>query len=217
MPSQHTVDTRPLDANPIIGETTPLLTYVEPVPIAQLDKTLIQVVKANGVHEDNNTPLPRTQILLLCCARVVEPIAFFSIFPYVNSMIEHVGSVNQADVGFYSGIIESLFCLTSMCVMVSWGKAADQWGRKPVLVFSLSGLALATTLFGMSQSIQQMIFARCFAGIFAGTVVTIRAMFCENSTKHTQAKAFSYFAFAGSVGIFVGQLIGKSSTLRSYI
>jgi MFS family permease len=212
MPPQRTIDTHPLKANPTINETTPLLTYVGPGPIAQPDKTLIQAVKSNGLNEDNTTPLPRTQILLLCCARVVEPIAFFSIFPYVNSMIEHVGSVDQTDVGFYSGMIESLFSLTSMCVMIFWGKAADKWGRKPVLVFSLSGLALATTLFGMSQSIKQMIFARCFAGMFAGTVVTIRAMVSENATKHTQAQAFSYFALSGSIGIFGGQLIGKSST-----
>jgi MFS family permease len=212
MAPQHTVDTS-LKAN-TTNETTPLLTSVEPEPILQSDETAIQAIEANRVRdEDDNTPLPGTQIFLLCCTRVVEPIAFFSIFPYINPMIEHVGSVEQADVGFYSGLIESLFSLTQMCVMIFWGKAADRWGRKPVLVLSLFGIAIANTLFGMSQSIQQMVFARCFAGMFAGTVVTVRAMFSENSTKHTQAKAFSYFAFAGNIGIFIGQIVGKSSIL----
>jgi MFS family permease len=76
-------------------------------------------------------------------------------------------------------------------------------------VLSLLGVAIATTLFGMSQSLWQMIVARCFAGVFAGTVVTVRAMLSENSTKHTQARAFSYFAFARNLGLFLGPLIGR--------
>jgi len=60
----------------------------------------------------------------------------------------------------------------------------------------------------MSQSLVQMIVARCFAGVFAGTVVTVRAMLSENSTKHTQAQAFSYFAFSRNIGLFIGPLLG---------
>jgi len=39
---------------------------------------------------------------------------------------------------------------------------------------------------------------------------TIRAMISENSTKKTQATAFSYFSFAGNMGICVGPLVGMS-------
>lgn len=205
MPSNKGAQDASVEAS---DETTPLLVVdpiAEPIdPPVQKDTTI------DGAHaEDEDAPLPRAQIFLLCYTRVVEPIAFFSIFPYINSMIEHVGDVEKEDVGFYSGLIESLFSFTQMCVMIFWGKASDRYGRKPVLVFSLLGVAVATTLFGMSQSIAQMVAARCFAGVFAGTVVTVRAMFSENSTKKTQAKAFSYFAFAGNLGIFIGPLLGE--------
>ena len=36
-------------------------------------------------------------------------------------------------------------------------------------------------------------------------------MITENSTHKTQARAFSYFMFAGNIGIFIGPLIGMSS------
>ena len=58
-----------------------------------------------------------------------------------------------------------------MLLMISWGRAADRIGRKPVLVFSLAGVAVATALFGLSKTIWQLIFFRCLAGVFAGTVV----------------------------------------------
>lgn len=34
-------------------------------------------------------------------------------------------------------------------------------------------------------------------------------MISENSTKKTQARAFSYFSVAGNLGILIGPLIGK--------
>lgn len=58
-----------------------------------------------------------------------------------------------------------------MLLMISWGRAADRFGRKPILVFSLAGAAIATALFGVSKTIWQMILFRCLAGAFAGTVV----------------------------------------------
>ncbi|PYH75889.1 permease of the major facilitator superfamily [Aspergillus uvarum CBS 121591] len=159
---------------------------------------------------DEDKPLPMGQILLLCYARVIEPLAFFSIFPYVSQMVQDNGGVADADVGFYSGLIESLFSLTQAIIMIFWGRAADRFGRKPVLVFSLFGVTVATGLFGLAQTIPQMILFRCLAGVFAGTIVTIRTMVAEHSTSHTQARAFSWFAFSGNLGIFLGPLLGGS-------
>lgn len=49
-----------------------------------------------------------------------------------------------------------------------------------------------------------VIWWRC-AWTIADTVIS---HFSENSTKHTQARAFSYFAFARNLGLFIGPLLG---------
>ncbi|KZT59576.1 MFS general substrate transporter [Calocera cornea HHB12733] len=92
--------------------------------------------------------------------------------------------------------------------MLLWGRAADKYGRKPVLVISLAGVAIGSTLFGFSRNVLQMMLLRSFAGIFAGITVTVRTMLSENSNPNNQARAFSFFAFATNLGIFVGPLIG---------
>lgn len=56
-------------------------------------------------ERDDDTPLPKTQIFLLAYARMVEPIAFFTIFPFINEMIWETAKLKQEDVGFYSGLI----------------------------------------------------------------------------------------------------------------
>lgn len=55
--------------------------------------------------KDDDKPLPRDQIILLCFARFIEPVAFFCIFPFINQMIWETGEVAETDVGFYSGLI----------------------------------------------------------------------------------------------------------------
>lgn len=195
----------------LVTEETPLLlasgdgSYNDPTESVHVESA-IPISEENEDGEDK--PLPVRQILVLCYARWVEPVAFFSIFPYVNQMAQENGHLADADVGFYSGLIESLFSLTQMIVMIFWGLAADRFGRKPVLVFSLVGVSCATALFGTATTIAQMITYRCLAGFFAGTIVTVRTMISEHSTPKTQARAFSWFAFTGNLGIFFGPLIG---------
>ncbi|KAF2096805.1 MFS general substrate transporter [Rhizodiscina lignyota] len=196
----------------MVDERTPLIPAPTPAELLQANGKA-KIAPATNDTENNNeeeedVPLPKVQIFLLCYARLIEPIAFFSIFPFINQMIFETGGIKESDVGFWSGLIESLFSLTQMFLMVPWGRAADRFGRKPTLVFSLWGVAVATALFGFSVNVWQMVVFRCVAGIFAGTVVTVRAMITENSTPKTQARAFSFFAFASNFGIFVGPLIG---------
>src|SRR6266536_5886327 len=90
-----------------VHETTPLLTTSESVPTADANETQ-PLAHETSPNNGDDTPLPRTQIFLLCYARLVEPIAFFSIFPFINKMIWETGNLDEADVGFYSGLIVSL-------------------------------------------------------------------------------------------------------------
>lgn len=194
------------------SEVTPLLANAATLAVGEAANGDISHVdpastdRSSTATEVKENEIPAAQIFYLCCTRLIDPIAFFGIFPFVNQMIFDTKEVPEEDVGFYSGLIESVFSIVAMFATVPWGKLADdpRVGRKPVLVFSIIGLSICTALFGMSKSILQMFLTRCSAGLFAGSVVTIRTMMAENSTKKTQAKVFSYFAFAGNVGIFLG-------------
>lgn len=200
------------------SEVTPLLANAGETPIIKKpngDATPLDSSRAVNneilANEPTEDQIPKAQVFLLCFARLYEPIAFFAIFPFINQMIYDTGEVREKTrVGLYSGLIESIFSLTQVVVMIPWGKLADhpRIGRKPVLVISTVGTSLCTALFGTSKTIWQMFLFRCSAGIFAGSLVTIRTMLAENSTKHTQARVFSWFAVSGNLGIFIGPLLG---------
>lgn len=222
MASQRADPTKDDNALRVADESTPLIAASEAGEVQPKQNGQIPHNQANGgathksttttdqdgSQEDEDKPLPVTQIVLLCYASLAEPVAYFSIFPYINEMIHLKGGVDETNVGFWSGMIESLFSLVQMVLMIFYGRAADRLGRKPVLVFSLLGVSVATALFGMGQSLWQMVLLRCLAGCFAGSVVTIRTMISENCTRKNQARAFSWYMFVRNVGIFLGPLFG---------
>lgn len=58
------------------------------------------------------TPLPKVQLLTLCAVRLVDPIAFTQIFPYVNEMMERLHlTKDPSKIGFYSGMVVSAVSL----------------------------------------------------------------------------------------------------------
>lgn len=92
------------------NENTPLLIPNGHAPTTQ---TATDDATAPGIRTEDGgdeKPLPKMQIFLLCYCRLVDPIAFFSIFPFVNKMILDTGDVIEEDVGFYSGLIVSSSC-----------------------------------------------------------------------------------------------------------
>jgi hypothetical protein len=103
--SQSTPDN---GTKPSISENTSLLGASADEPIVSVNDTEI----LNHEHHENGVsnarhekPLPKLQIFLLCYARMIEPIAFFGIFPFISEMIYKTGNVPKADVGFYAGLI----------------------------------------------------------------------------------------------------------------
>jgi hypothetical protein len=79
-----------------------------------------------------STPLPKAQLVCLCLIRLVDPIAFTQIFPYINEMMAHLHLTNDPSrVGFYSGLAESAFSVCSLFSIYQWARLSGA----PVMFF----------------------------------------------------------------------------------
>lgn len=91
-----------------VSENTPLLhSGIDDAEVPLNEEAIIshETSESNPASNIDHKPLPKLQIFLLCFARMIEPIAFFGIFPFINKMIKETGNMKEADVGFYSGFI----------------------------------------------------------------------------------------------------------------
>ena len=62
--------------------------------------------RASSSKGTKMTPIPKAQLAVLCVVRLVDPIMFTQIFPYVNEMIDHWGITDdKSKTGVYSGMV----------------------------------------------------------------------------------------------------------------
>ncbi|CAA7267909.1 unnamed protein product [Cyclocybe aegerita] len=155
------------------------------------------------------TPLPKVQLGILCLLRILDPMCFTQIFPYINELVSdlHVAK-DPSQIGFYSGLVESSFALSQLITIYPWGYLSDRFGRRPMVLVGVAGLTLTTILFGLSTDFTTVMITRALAGLFSGNVAVIPSMLIEITDKTNQALAFPFFGFWWPVGAIVGPLLG---------
>ncbi|KAF8163161.1 major facilitator superfamily multidrug-resistance, DHA1 sub-family [Crassisporium funariophilum] len=154
------------------------------------------------------TPLPKVQLGILCLLRILDPMNFSQIFPYVNQFMIDLHVTNDlSKIGFYSGL-ESAFACSQLLSIYPWGIFSDRFGRRPVVLVGVAGLAITTILFGLSSTFNTVMLSRGLAGLFSGNVAVIPSILCEITDQTNQAFAFPFFGFWWPVGAIIGPLIG---------
>lgn len=108
----------------------------------------------------------------------------------------------------------SLLGMTLGCIFLA--PLADKFGRRRLVIFALTGLALAMILSGVVTSVDQLLIARFFVGLFVGVVlVTISAIAAECAPAHHTNLAVSIIHAGWPLGsvltaIIVANLLQKS-------
>ncbi|KAF8078095.1 major facilitator superfamily multidrug-resistance, DHA1 sub-family [Lyophyllum atratum] len=157
----------------------------------------------------HRSPIPQVQLALLCFLRLLDPLNFTQIFPYVNEFMRdlHV-SEDPSKVGLYSGLLESSFAVCQLLAIYPWGFLSDSVGRRPVILIGVAGLAVSTMLFSLSRSFATALASRALAGLFSGNVAVIPSVVCEITDHHNQSAVFAFFGLWWPLGAIIGPLVG---------
>ncbi|KDQ12903.1 hypothetical protein BOTBODRAFT_404881 [Botryobasidium botryosum FD-172 SS1] len=155
------------------------------------------------------TPLPWGPLTIILLLNMVAPMAFELIYPFVNQMIVDIGVVEDPElVGFYSGLVESSFCLFQLLTILPCSYASDRFGRKPVIVIGMAGLAVSMIFFPLSRSLSSMIMFRCLSGALGGCWAAIKIMVGEMTDKTNQSLAFTGLGITYRIGQIIGLPLG---------
>lgn len=155
------------------------------------------------------TPLPWKQLGILLLLNICEPISATVIYPFIAQLIEELGvAKDKESIGYYVGLVESLFFLTEAFFVLQWGRLSDRIGRKPVLLIGLLGLVLSMTSFGLSHSFFAIIVSRALAGALNGNIGVMKSAIGEITDESNMARAFSFLPLIWFIGSTVAPILG---------
>ncbi|EGV60784.1 MFS general substrate transporter [Yamadazyma tenuis ATCC 10573] len=164
----------------------------------------------NLTFKDQIKGFPLVQILVISFIKLAEPIAFTSIFPYAFYMIRDFGvAKSEAEISTYAGYLAAVFAFGQFTSAIVWGKFADVYGRKIVLILGLLGSSFSILLLGFSSNFWMAFLARGLSGLLNGNSGVSRSVIGEIAPhKHHQGLAFLSMPVAWNIGGVFGPLIG---------
>ena len=132
------------------------------------------------------------------CGNVIWPLLPFLVRRY--SLPE--------DVGVYVGLLAASFFLGQVLFVRLWGRLADKWGRRPVLLAGLVGSILTMLWFGCGRSYTEALLARFLNGAVNGNIAICKVYVGEVTTRKTQALGFAYLSLTWGLGTIIAPAIG---------
>ncbi|KAJ3553345.1 hypothetical protein NM688_g3661 [Phlebia brevispora] len=153
-------------------------------------------------------PLPRAQLAIIYCIKLVVPISGTQAMPYVNKMVAAMNLPGDRSVGYYSGLLVTSHTAGQFLTIFFWGRLSDRIGRTPVIGIGMAGLAISTILFGLSSTLSAALFTRFLTGVFGGFIGVIHSVVGELSDKTNQSTAFPFYDIISALGFIIGPIIG---------
>lgn len=118
----------------------------------------------------------------------------------------HIPSGPQ--LSFWSGISAGATGFALALTSPIWGRLADRYGRKPMLVRAMIGGGISVGLMGLTQSALQLTVLRGIQGASSGTVAAATALVATETPSNHLAWALGILSSAISLGNAAGPAIG---------
>lgn len=141
-------------------------------------------------------------LLIIALIAVVNALGYGIIIPVLYSYSQKFGLSD-----FQNGL---LFATFSVCQFVSTpiiGRLSDKYGRRPLLIASISGTAASFLMMAFAPSAIFLFLARALDGITAGNIPVASAVISDTTKPEDRAKGFGLMGAAFGFGFIFGPAI----------
>lgn len=151
---------------------------------------------------------PKRALLFILTTVIINMIGVGLAWPVLPKLVQEMGNGSISDAAYIYAIVGILFALSQFLFSPLIGNLSDRYGRRPVLLISLTGLGFDYLLTAFAPSYFWLGVIRFFGGIFAATITTANAYAADISTPEDRAKNFGFIGAAFGVGFILGPLLG---------
>ena len=135
-------------------------------------------------------------------------IAMTLLLPFLPLYVEQLGVKDHAAIVQWSGAAYGATFLSAALVAPLWGRLADRYGRKPMLIRASLGMAVAMALIGIAGNVWQLVGLRLLAGLLGGYASGSMVLVATQTPKDRTGWALGTMSSAIMAGNLVGPLVG---------
>ena len=130
------------------------------------------------------------------------------IWPVMPRLIEDVSGSDLAGASAWNGWLFVAYGLTQFLFGPAIGNLSDAYGRRPVLLLSVFGLAVDYMLMALAPSLLWLFIGRLVAGVCGASYTTANAYLADITKPEERAKVFGMMGAAFGLGFIIGPAIG---------
>jgi MFS family permease len=135
-------------------------------------------------------------------------LAMTLLLPFLPLYVEQLGVHGHAAIVQWSGIAFGATFLAAGLAAPVWGRFADRYGRKLILVRASLGMAVCMSLLGTVQTIGQLVALRLLAGLLGGYASGAVVLVATQTPKARTTWALGMLSSGVMAGSLVGPLVG---------
>ena len=152
---------------------------------------------------------PGAQALVFIFITVlVDTIGFGIILPVTPELIMELTGEGLSRAAMYGGWLLFAFAIMQFFCGPIMGNLSDRFGRRPVLLLSLTAFGLDYLLMGFSRTIAWLFVGRAIAGITGAAYTTAAAYIADITPPEKRAQSFGLMGAAFGLGFILGPAIG---------
>lgn len=130
------------------------------------------------------------------------------LLPFLPLYVQQLGVESQAAVIQWSGIAFGATFLGTAVTAPLWGRLADRFGRKPMLIRAAVGMAVVMSLIGVAHNVYELVALRLVAGLVGGYASASTVMVGTQAPRDRAGWALGVLSTGALAGSLVGPLVG---------
>ena len=139
---------------------------------------------------------------------LIDVIGWGLIIPVMPQLIAGLKHITVNEASREGGLLLFVYAFMQFICAPILGNLSDQFGRRPVLLFSLFGFGVDYIFLGFAPTFGWLFVGRTISGITGASFTTASAYIADISTAETRTKNFGLVGAAFGVGFIIGPAIG---------
>ncbi|WP_136606017.1 multidrug efflux MFS transporter [Paenibacillus dokdonensis] len=153
-------------------------------------------------------PMWKRNLIVCWFGMFVTGVGMSQIAPILPLYIKQLGVDNTESIAQFSGIAFGITFIISAIFSPIWGKAADKFGRKPMLLRASLGMAVVVGCMGFAHNVYVLIGLRLLQGAITGYSTACTTLIATQTDQEHAGYALGTLSTANIAGSLLGPTIG---------